>query len=219
VAKQRPFNNPFDGVKLVPPKEPPRPEPARPPPPRRQTAPALGDEELWQLATDGVSQLKDRTAPIRPEPTPRAQPAVQLDPELAAYDELRALVQGEAPFDLCDGDEFIEGAVQGLDPEIRRRLRRGDYALQGHIDLHGLDQKEARVALEPFLVSARKDGKRCVLVVHGRGLHSKDQVPVLKTALRRWLSTARFSESVLAFASARPHDGGAGALYLLLRRG
>jgi DNA-nicking Smr family endonuclease len=50
-------------------------------------------------------------------------------------------------------------------------------------------------------------------------LHSKDQVPVLKSALKRWLSTARFAESVLAFATARPHDGGAGAVYLLLRRG
>jgi DNA-nicking Smr family endonuclease len=57
-----------------------------------------------------------------------------------------------------------------------------------------------------------------VLVVHGRGLHSKDQVPVLKEALKRWMATARFAEHVLAFATARPHDGGAGAVYVLLRR-
>ncbi|HZY03963.1 MAG TPA: Smr/MutS family protein, partial [Anaeromyxobacteraceae bacterium] len=59
---------------------------------------------------------------------------------------------------------------------------------------------------------------RCVLLVHGRGLHSEKQVPVLKEALRGWLATARFGRHVLAFATARPQDGGAGAVYVLLRR-
>jgi DNA-nicking Smr family endonuclease len=219
VAKEKPFNNPVAVVKIPKPPESVRKEAARPKPaPERRASPGLGEDELWQLATDGVAPLTDRSEKIRPEPTPISVAMPPLDPELAAYDELRALVDGESPFDLADGDEFIEGAVQGLDPGILRRLKRGDYAVQGHLDLHGLTQKEARAALEPYLARARADGRRCVLVVHGRGLHSKDQVPVLKSALKRWLSTARFSESVLAFATARPHDGGAGAVYLLLRR-
>ena len=72
-----------------------------------------------------------------------------------------------------------------------------------HVDLHGLTRGEAKRAVEEFLRGARSSGKRCVLVVHGRGLHSKDHLPVLKDALRTWLSTARFARHVLAFATAR----------------
>jgi len=99
-----------------------------------------------------------------------------------------------------------------------RRLRHGEYAVQGHLDLHGMLKDEAKAAVERFLRDARTAGKRCVLLVHGRGLHSKDQLPVLKEALKRWLGTARFGKHVLAFATARPQDGGAGALYVLLRK-
>ena len=76
----------------------------------------------------------------------------------------------------------------------------------------------AKRTVELFLRGSRHAGKRCVLVVHGRGLHSMDQLPVLKDALKTWLSTARFARHVLAFATARPVDGGAGAIYVLLRR-
>jgi DNA-nicking Smr family endonuclease len=230
-VKKKPFNNPFGGVKL--------PERANPTPevkpagevgagPAGETGHAggapsartqgLSEEELWALATEGADPLLDRSAPIRPLPAPVARAAVALDPDLEVYDELRALVQGEVAFDLADSDEFIEGGVHDLDPRVLRRLRKGEFAVQGHLDLHGLSRDEARPALEAFLAAARAAKKRCVLVVHGRGLHSKDQMPVLKDALKRWMATARFAQHVLAFATARPHDGGAGAVYVLLRR-
>jgi len=215
---KKPFNNPFRGLKLPPKEDKPKapaPEPPPPPPPRRE---GLTDEELWQMATDGAAPLEDRKERIRPGPRPQARVPPQLDPEIAAYEELRALVRGEAPFDLADSDEFIEGCVHGLDPRVVRRLRKGEFAIQGHVDLHGMTREEAKAALEAYVSRARHSGKRCILVVHGRGLHSKDQVPVLKDALKRWMMTARFAEHVLAFATARPHDGGAGAVYLLLRR-
>jgi DNA-nicking Smr family endonuclease len=101
---------------------------------------------------------------------------------------------------------------------VLRKLRKGEIAVQGHVDLHGLTRAEARTALERFLLAARQGGKRCVLVVHGRGLHSKDQIPVLKTSVQLWLTRGRIARWVLAFATARPHDGGAGAVYVLLRR-
>jgi DNA-nicking Smr family endonuclease len=151
-------------------------------------------------------------------PQPRGAPGAYWHPDLDAVDELRALVRGDAPFDLADGDEFVEGRVAGLDPNLVRKLRRGDFAVQGDVDLHGLTRDEAKRSVEAFLRTSRNAGKRCVLVVHGRGLHSKDQLPVLKEALRTWLSTARFARHVLAFATARPADGGAGAVYVLLRR-
>ncbi|GAC1344722.1 MAG: hypothetical protein NVSMB23_19980 [Myxococcales bacterium] len=214
--KKKPFNNPFGGVKL-----PARPAPASPKaaaPAPRPRAPGLSEEDLWALATEGADPLRDRSAPIRPGPVPVAYTVLPLDPDLQAYDELRALVSGEVAFDLADSDEFIEGGARGLDPRVLRRLRKGDFSVQGHLDLHGLSREEARPALEAFLAAARTAKKRCVLVVHGRGLHSKDQVPVLKDAMKRWMATARFAQHVLAFATARPHDGGAGAVYVLLRR-
>jgi DNA-nicking Smr family endonuclease len=139
-------------------------------------------------------------------------------PDLEALDELRALVAGDIPFDIADSDEFIEGRVSSVDAGTVRKLRRGEYAVQGHLDLHGLTRDEAKSTVEAFLRASRNGGKRCVLLVHGRGIHSKDQIPVLKEALRTWLATARFGRHVLAFATAQPVDGGAGAIYVLLRR-
>ena len=216
AKKEKPFHNPFRAVKL-PATAPKEADPPAPPAPPARRSEGLNEDELWTMAVDGATPLEDRSHRIRPDKQPIAVPP-QLDPELEAYDELRALVTGEVPFDIADSDEFIEGHARGLDPHVVRKLRRGDFAVQGHLDLHGLLKDEAKLELEAFLVRNRQQGSRCVLVVHGRGLHSKDQVPVLKDALKRWMTTARFAQHVLAFCSARPHDGGGGAVYVLLKR-
>jgi DNA-nicking Smr family endonuclease len=217
VAK-KPFNDAFSKLRALAPapaarraRAAPTPPPA-PPPPREPS-----ERELFESAMSGVRPLDRGPGVVAPRP-PRTAPEAFWDPDLEAIDELRALVSGDAPFDLADSDEFIEGKVAGLDPNVVRKLRKGEFAVQGHVDLHGLTREEAKSALERFLRGARGAGKRCVLVVHGRGLHSKDQIPVLKESLRTWLSTARFGRHVLAFATARPVDGGAGAIYVLLRR-
>ncbi len=193
-----------------------RPAPA-PPPPRPSPAHAATDDELWSSAITGVARLEPGPGRAEPPP-PQPAPDVTWHPDLDAIRALEALVSGDAPFDLADTDEYIEGRVPGLDGGIVRRLRRGEFAVQGHIDLHGMTREEAKSAVDAFLKKARGAGKRCVLLVHGRGIHSKDQVPILKDALRNWLATARFGRHVLAFATARPVDGGAGAIYVLLRR-
>jgi DNA-nicking Smr family endonuclease len=216
--KQKRFNNPFGGVKLPEPPPAPAPAPKAPEPPPRRKPEAPTDDDLWSLATEGADPLRDRSPRIKPGKQPLSVAPRPLDPELQAYDELRALVTGEVPFDIADSDEFIEGCVRGLDPHVVRRLKRGELAVQGHVDLHGMLKDEAKLELAAFLARSRQQGKRCVLVVHGRGLHSKDQVPVLKEALKRWMATDRFARHVLAFSSARPHDGGAGAVYVLLKR-
>jgi len=213
--KKKPFNNPFGKVKL-----PAKARPAPPPPPKK-TAPrreTLSEDEMWSVAVDGTRPLPDRSARVKPGPQPLSVVPARLDPELEAYDELRALVTGEVEFDISDSDEFIEGHAHGLDTHVVRKLRRGEFAVQAHLDLHGLLKDEAKAELAGFLTRSRQQGKRCVLVVHGRGLHSKDQVPVLKEAVKRWMATERFARHVLAFATARPHDGGAGAVYVLLKR-
>jgi DNA-nicking Smr family endonuclease len=218
AKKPRPFNDAFARLRERPgAAPPPRPEPpvpaAAPPPP-----PPATEEELWSGATAGVKPMADDGHGSVAPPRPKGAPEAFWHPDLDAVDELRALVSGDAPFDLSDGDEFVEGRVAGIDPSLVRKLRRGEFAVQGHVDLHGMTREEAKAAVERFLRGSRNAGKRCVLVVHGRGLHSKDQLPVLKEALRTWLSTARFARHVLAFATARPVDGGAGAVYVLLRR-
>jgi DNA-nicking Smr family endonuclease len=214
---KKPFNNPFEKLKgLVrdPPAVPraPTPPPAPPPAPREPT-----EDELWGREMAGVRPLDPGPGTAAPPPPPGARERF-WHPDLEAIDALRALVNGDGPFDIADSDEFIEGRAPGIDLGLVRKLRRGEFAVQGHVDLHGLTRDEAKGAVERFLRDARTAGKRCVLVVHGRGMHSKDQVPVLKEALRTWLSTNRFSRHVLAFATARPVDGGGGAVYVLLRR-
>jgi DNA-nicking Smr family endonuclease len=217
---KKPFHNPFESLKERLPRPERRertPAPVPPPAPEPPAGPPPSDDDLWRAATAGVRQVArgpDRVAP--PPPPPAA--GKFWHPDLDAIDELRALVRGDAPFDLADSDEFIEGRVQGLDQNVVRKLRRGEFAVQAHLDLHGLTREEAKREVDAFLRASRRAGKRCVLVVHGRGMHSRDQVPVLKEALRGWLATNRFARQVLAFATARPVDGGPGAIYVLLRR-
>jgi len=212
-----PFHAPFAKLKeraVARPTARPAPPPPPPPPPVREAA---TDHDLWASATAGVARLEPGPGRAEP-PLPPAAPAATWHPDLDTLRALEALVSGDAPFDLADSDEFIEGRVPGLDADIMRRLRQGEFAVQGHIDLHGMTREEAKAAVDAFLRSARGAGKRCVLLVHGRGIHSKDQVPILKEALKHWLATARFGRHVLAFATARPTDGGTGAVYVLLRR-
>lgn len=216
MAKQKPFNNPFVGLEL--PKAPQRAQPPAPKAPEPPPPPPDDDANLFLRAVGEVEPPRkgaDRVRALPPRPVVRS-PIEEEDEE--AFAELCELVAGNAPFDIADSDEYIEGAVASLDRRVLRRLRAGEYAIQGILDLHGLTRAEAREALTRFVEKSRWERKRCVLVIHGRGLHSKDQIPVLKEGVQRWLTRGRLGGQVLAFATARPHDGGAGALYVLLRR-
>jgi DNA-nicking Smr family endonuclease len=223
--KQRPFNDAFGKLGAMKDAQEREQQAARrkkDPSPSAAEAPAaapqvLTEHELWAEATRGVRPV-DPGVGSAPPPPPRGAAGAIWDPELEAVDALRALISGDAPFDVSDSDEFIEGRVTGLDAGIVAKLRRGEFAVQGYLDLHGMTREEAKAAVDDFLRRARQGGKRCVLLVHGRGTHSRDQLPVLKDALRTWLATNRFGRHVLAFATARPVDGGAGAVYVLLRR-
>lgn len=224
AGKQRPFNDAFGKLRALKDaqereqeaarKRKAAPPPAPPPPPAPRTR---SEAELWEDATRGVRPVEPGRG-LAPPPAPPLASGAVWHPDLEAVDELRALISGDAPFDIQDSDEYIEGRVTGLDQALVAKLRRGEFAVQGHVDLHGMTRSEAKAAVDDFLRRSRQAGKRCVLVVHGRGTHSKDQLPVLKEALKTWLSTNRFGRHVLAFATARPADGGAGAIYVLLRR-
>lgn len=208
-------HQPFRGLK-------PRPAaPSQPPPPvMRPPAPpvATSDADLFSREMQGVQPLTSERRQRVPLPPPTSTPRAVTDEDAEALAELSDLVSGAGSFDLANSIEFVEGAASGVDRKLVRRLRAGDFAYQAHLDLHGMTAEEARVAVDGFLNSSQQKGHRCVLIVHGRGLNSKDQVPVLKNRLATWLARGSWARLVLAFTSARPCDGGAGALYVLLRR-
>jgi DNA-nicking Smr family endonuclease len=190
------------------------------PAPRARATPrgAADDPNLFTSAMDGVVRLPGGPAARIDPPAPASGGRPLVTEEAEAMAALSDLVAGAGRFDISDTREYVEGAVVGLDPRLLRRLRRGDFAWQAHLDLHGMTGDQARVAVDRFLVEAVRATHRCVLIIHGRGLNSKDQTPVLKERLKSWLARGRAAHVVLAFTTARPCDGGAGALYVLLRR-
>lgn len=168
----------------------------------------------------GIDRINDgeRKKRAKPVDPPEVADLQLYDEDAEALAQLTNLVDGTARFDISDGDEFVEGAMTGLDRRVLSSLKRGDFAVRAHLDLHGMTRDVAREEVEAFLLRARRESLRCVLIVHGRGLNSKDNIPVLKNLVTSWLERGKIARSVLAFSTARPHDGGAGALYVLLRR-
>lgn len=213
-----PLNAPFANLakqvrsRPAPPPAPPKPK-APPPPPRPPD-----DSQLFARAMEGVAPLPPELHGRVGGPPPAASPRPLVSEEAEALAELSDLVGGTTTFDVSDTREYVEGAIVGLDPRLVRRLRRGDFAWQSYLDLHGMTADEARPTVDAFLATSVRAGYRCVLIVHGRGHNSKDQTPVLKERLKSWLARGRAGQMVLAFTTARACDGGAGALYVLLRR-
>jgi DNA-nicking Smr family endonuclease len=111
-------------------------------------------------------------------------------------------------------DEHLSFRRPGVGPEVVRKLRQGDWSIQAQLDLHGQRTDEARQTLASFIREAHKHGLRCVRVVHGKGLGSPGKTPVLKSRVHSWLVQ---KNEVMAFVQARPAEGGAGALVVLLR--
>ncbi len=168
------------------------------------------DGSLFRKAARGAQRLKqDRVAPFRR----RRRPV----PEQALRDEAQVIDSlGEPEFhpDIETGDELTYLRT-GAPRSVLRKLRRGQFAIEAEFDLHGLTVAEARVAVNSLLREAQLEGFRCVRIIHGKGHGSAGRIPVLKGALNSWL---RRTQTVLAFCSARPADGGTGAVYVLLDR-
>ncbi len=179
-------------------------------------APNGNDLFLREMANVVPLDPSQRQRVATPPPADATRPLI--DAEAEALAELSDLVAGRSAFDLADTDTYLEGAVAGLDPRVLRKLRAGEFVAQAHLDLHGLTAEEARHEVDRFLIESYRAGRRCVLIVHGKGRNSKDQVPVLKLRLKSWLARGQWSRLLLAFTSARACDGGTGAIYVLLRR-
>jgi len=163
------------------------------------TAPHLKDRSLWAEAVRDVRPLPGRSAPVLPS----APNLPSCAPETPAF------VPAPDPPPI---ERFA-----GIDRANAERLKRGQHPIEARLDLHGLTQSEAHHALIGFIEGSYRAGRRCVLVITGRGLGA-DGPGVLKSAVPRWLSEAGLRRRILAVAGAQPRHGGAGALYLLLRR-
>lgn len=212
-APAGPFHNPFQDrakelKKRLEIKEAPKPRPKPPPEP--------DEEEIFLRAVADVTPF-DKDLQIA-TPEPGAKPPPVEDEELEVLAQLADLVTGTAPLDIRDTDEYVQGARPGLSPDVVHRLSLGRFPVADHLDLHGLTLAQARAEVEGFLMESRRMGLRCVLIIHGRGLSSPDGQPVLKPHLVTWLSKTGLRKHVLAFTSARPYDGGAGAVYVLLKK-
>ena len=144
----------------------------------------------------------------QPKPIPLQR---QLDEQAALQEALSDEFDAST---LLDTDEHLSYRRPGVGPDVTRKLRRGDWAIQRQLDLHGLRTDDARAALGQFIREAHQQGLRCVRVVHGKGLGSPGKTPVLKGRVQGWLAQKK---EVLAFVQARPAEGGAGALVVLLQ--
>ena len=170
------------------------------------------EQQLFSRAVGPVTPLRAPNLAALPAAAPEPLP-LQL-----WLDEERALLESISDdFDvstLLDTDDQLSYRRAGIGVEITQRLRAGHWSIQRQLDLHGLRVDEAREALGLFIRQAHRIGLRCVRVVHGKGLGSPGKEPVLKGRVQRWLVQ---KNEVLAFVQARPAEGGAGALVVLLQ--
>lgn len=173
------------------------------------------EQELFAHSIGPIKAL-----PARHSPGQQAQISIALPAPIPVQQQLDELaVMREAISDEFDGDALLDTddslsfRRSGIGLDVVRKLRRGAWRIQGQLDLHGLRRDDARDTLSQFIREAQKTGWRCVRVVHGKGLGSPGKTPILKGRVQSWLIQ---KNEVLAFAQARPAEGGAGALVVLL---
>lgn len=170
------------------------------------------DQRAFREAMNDVRPLHARAA-VAAAPKPRAEAKFA---RAERGEVLRESLLPPADPALLDTGEELVFRRPGVREDVLRRLRRGQYAVVAEIDLHGLGRHAAHEALREFVNESTAAGARCVRVIHGKGRGSGQRGPVLKHVVNHWL---RRMEDVLAFCSARPVDGGTGAVYVLLAAG
>jgi len=173
---------------------------------------SASDLSLFRQAVADAKPLPHHGKAVRKTEAPPPYPVQShLDEHEALRESLTAEWTAEDWLEAGDEPNFLR---PGLSRHVLRKLRSGTWVIQNQLDLHGLDRHEAREALAAFLASCVKRGIRCVRVIHGKGLGSKNREPVLKIKVKHWLAQR---EEVLAYCQARPDDGGSGALVVLLK--
>lgn len=162
---------------------------------------------LWRAVLADVTPLPGRKPPPPDMPSPAADSSAP-----AAAEPNRARLPSRS----AQAPELRHGHTAGIDRRTADRMKRGEMDIDGRIDLHGLTQEAAHVALNGFIARSYALGRRCLLVITGKGL--REGTGVLRAAVPRWLNERPLRGAILAFSHARPQDGGEGALYVLLKR-
>lgn len=169
------------------------------------------DSELFRSTVGPVRPLEDTRVP------PYRSPAKPI-PRQTRRDErqvLRDMMSDEVDSAELETGEEMQFVRPGLQHGLLRKLRRGQFSINAQLDLHGMTVSEARQALVEFLHRCQISRMQCVRIIHGKGYGSPHRLPVLKNKVNGWLQQR---DEVLAFCSARPVDGGTGAVYVLIRR-
>ncbi len=172
------------------------------------------EAKLWRAVVRDAQPLPGRALPPdEPEPPAAvadadgpAQPLPAAEPSLPM----------PPPPTRASLPPLSHGHTPGVDRRNAERLRRGQLDIEARIDLHGMTQEHAHSALVGFIERSWHAGRRCVLVITGKGL--RDGTGVLRAAVPRWLNEPRLRGAILAFSHAQPRDGGEGALYVMLKR-
>ncbi len=216
-SQNKSFHRPFDGLKDLVAKNrlnlAPLPE-SRPDHQPRLTR--QQENELFARAMGDVTPLHHNRHWHPPSKRLTFQ-STRNHEEEESVAALQRLIQTGRGFVVAQTGEYMEACRPGADPRIVRRLHQGRYTIQDHIDLHGLFVREAEPILHQFIKRSVRRGCQAVLIIHGRGLKSPSK-PALKAKVFDWLTRGPLRAHVIALASARACDGGAGATYALLRR-
>lgn len=171
----------------------------------RRRSVTADERRLWFAAMHGIDPMPGRKLPLTAPPP--AEPAVAAPAAGASTPAPRKALVG------ADGDGL---QARDLDRRTAERFRRGRMELDGRIDLHGMTQAQAHGALAAFVHRAWSQGRRCLLVITGKGGFTG--AGVLRHAVPRWLAEPVLARMILGVETALPKDGGDGALYVLIRR-
>ena len=172
---------------------------------------ARRDADFRNAVADVVPLAHARRQALRPPPAPPVPAQSRRDERAALHESLYGPVSLD---DALDSGEELTYLRVGLSRQVLRRLRRGHWVVQASLDLHGMNRTAAAGAVAQFLRSSSARGVRCVRIVHGKGLGSRNREPVLKAKLGKWLPPR---DEVLAFCQAPAAHGGGGAVLVLLK--
>ena len=224
------FNTPFRELgKTFQPRPGPSPKQASTKPlplkplPSKPVAPAASRPVTPPVPPrDEAADLSEAYAGARPLEPAAPRVFLRRRPDLSHIEakkkeDLDALARGEG-FDVTYDEHYVRARAAGVSRETLARIENGEFPISAHLDLHGLPLEDARLAVDDFLAEQQKKGRRCVLLITGKGKNSPGRQGVLREQVPTWLASGPSSRRILAFASARACDGGVGALVVLLRR-
>lgn len=177
------------------------------------------DWDIFKRHMEDVKPLR-KSKGGRKIPLNETEPVLKSTPKQgqSGHRYLQDLIDGRVEFEIEWTKEYLQGNVRGLDPKIFRKLKSGEFSPEAHLDLHGLTLDQALMHLTLFIRDQYLSGKRCLLIIPGRGKNSPQGKGILREEIQSWLTRDPLKRVVLAFSTAQPQHGGAGAMYILLRK-